>query len=261
MVTASLELQEEGVKEESTMASASEINLAKERLALAKAQGETASTRLTKAKATMKRMMDTLTEDVDDAQKQFEKSQREIERAVACLESVENRREVINIDSDSDDEEGSIKKKIKQEVKDEDTDSEDNQVVKKEVKDEDTDNEDGMLNEDDSDKKPKAKRKAKKKLKKSEEKSSGSSSARLSKKQRRDIREYQIKGRKLRETESFKNHLDEIKSQFVSSREPLVVNEAKLVKQILAQDSVDDSLTREVLRQTLKLPSRSNYGM
>ena len=70
-------------------ASATEIKMAKEWLALAKTNEESASKRLSKAKATKKQMMDTLNEDVDDAQKQFETSQRDIQLAKERLASAE----------------------------------------------------------------------------------------------------------------------------------------------------------------------------
>jgi len=176
------------------MTSVSEIKLAKERLALAKANEESASKRLSKSKATKKQVMETLTEDVDDAQKQFETSQRdiqlakerlasaeaqnkivfkwldkvkkqaakmsealsvdvddaqehyessksEVDKATACLKAAENSREVITIDSDSDEEQGNSKKKtpckdkvVKKEVKDEDTGTVDEEQVSKKMK-------------------------------------------------------------------------------------------------------------------------------
>ena len=108
------------------MASASEIKLAlKERLALANSQGESASKRLAKAKATMKRMMETLTEDVDDAQKQFDTSQSEIKKAADALKAAEERHEIVTIDSDSEDEEENSKKKMKVSMEEEASEDED----------------------------------------------------------------------------------------------------------------------------------------
>ena len=72
-----------------------EIQLVKERLALAKAQVKSASKRLAKAKATKKQMIETLTEDVDDAQAQLLSFQSEVKKAAASLKATEKRREAI----------------------------------------------------------------------------------------------------------------------------------------------------------------------
>ena len=88
------------------MASASEesreIAVTKVHLALAKAQAEYASKRLDKAKERRKqvakanaKMMETLTEDIDDAQAQLLSSQSEVKKAAASLKATEKRREVI----------------------------------------------------------------------------------------------------------------------------------------------------------------------
>lgn len=73
--------------------------------------------------------------------------------------------------------------------------------------------------------------------------------------------------KKLKGNERFNKHIREIAHGFKahessgSGRARGQHATKRIVNEMMAQDSVDDSLTREVLRQTLKLPSRSNYGM
>jgi len=94
-----------------------EIQLAKERLASAKARVESASKNFVSAKETKKQIakaMEVATNGVNTAQLELLSSQNEVKKAEESLKAVEKRREVVNIDSDLDEEEeGNSKKKRK----------------------------------------------------------------------------------------------------------------------------------------------------
>ena len=93
-----------------------EIQLAKERLASAKARVESASKTFVAAKETKKQIakaMEIATNGVNTAQLELLSSQNEVKKAEESLKAVEKRREVVNIDSDSEEEKGNSNKKRK----------------------------------------------------------------------------------------------------------------------------------------------------
>lgn len=118
MPTETLQLMEEetGGGTMSSSEGGREIQLAKERLASAKARVESASKSFVAAKETKKQIakaMEVATNGVNTAQLELLSSQNEVKKAEESLKATEKRREVVNIDSDLDEEEGTSNKKRK----------------------------------------------------------------------------------------------------------------------------------------------------